>query len=259
MNTIPGWFSGTMFVLAITAVSLAGLLIARRATNQAYLSRHNGVASAVFSIVGTLYAVMLAFVVIVVWEGLEAAQDRASQEAAVLGDLLRDTGFLREPARSELQKEIREYAQSIIDNEWPAMAKGESSPRVWEEVNGLFQSFSHLQPMTDREINIHAEMLNRLNELSNHRRLRLESSSNKVPGLLWGLLVIGGIITVGFTYFLGVEDGGVHVLLTASLVVMIALTLLLIVAIDHPFGGAIRVEPDAFQTILDHMGTPSYE
>ena len=46
--------------------------------------------------------------------------------------------------------------------------------------------------------------------------------------------------------------------MTGALAAMIGLTLYLIVAIDHPFAGTIRVEPDGFQLVLDKVGPANY-
>ena len=244
------WFAPIVFLLAVTAVSVIGLLLVRRRINPAALARHNNVTIAVFSIVGTLFAVLLAFVVIVVWESEGEAEEHAAQEAGSLADLMRDAGFLPDPERTELRNELREYGQAVIDEEWPAMAKGESSPHVHDVLHRFFESFSRLKPTTPREVNIHSAMLRRLNELSDHRRLRLLSADSKVPPFLWTVLIVGALITVGFSYFLGVEENRAHALMTGALTAMIALTLYLIVAIDQPFAGPVRVEPNAFRVVL---------
>jgi hypothetical protein len=247
-----------VFVFGVAAFAILGLLLVRRRVHHAALSKHNDVGGVIFSIVGTLYAVILAFVVIIVWEALGTADELAAQEAGVLGDVMRDAGFFPDPERSELQMEFRAYAQAVIDEEWPAMESGGSSEHVWQLLNQIFESFSKIKPADEREVNIHAEMLTRLNDLSDHRRLRLLSADNKVPPLMWVMLVIGGIITIGFSYFLGVEQHRSHVFMTAALAAMIGLTLYLIVALDHPFGGTIRVEPEGFQLVLDRVGLVDY-
>jgi hypothetical protein len=247
------------FVFGVSALCVAGLILVRRRVHHAALTKHNDVGGIMFSIVGTLYAVMLAFVVIVVWEALGEADERAALEAGILGDLMRDAGFLNDPIRTELQNELRDYAQGVIDEEWPAMATGGSADHVWGALDGIFVTFSRIVPTNDRETNIHREMLARINELSDHRRLRLLSSTNKVPSLMWMMLIVGGVITVGFSYFLGVERQKAHILMTAALAAMIALTLYLIVAIDHPFAGTIHVEPDAFRLVLDKIGPVNYQ
>lgn len=238
-----------IFVIAVAATAVGGLLIARRRVSPATLSKHNDVGGVVFSIVGTIYAVVLAFVVVVTWEALGDADERAAQEAGVLGDVIRDAGLFPDPERTELQAELLEYTNAVIDEEWPAMAAGGSSQHVSDTLNRIFESFSRIEPTTQREANIHAEMLSRLNDLSDHRRLRLLSADNKVPALMWLMLLTGGLITVGFSYFLGVENDRSHVLMTAALAAMIGITLYLIFALDHPFSGAVRVEPDAFRLV----------
>ncbi len=64
--------------------------------------------------------------------------------------------------------------------------------------------------------------------------------------------------TIGFSYFLGVESYRSQVRMTASLAAMIGITLYLIFALDHPFGGAVRVEPDDFRLVLERVGPVNY-
>lgn len=247
------WLEAIVFVVAVATAAVGGLLVVRRRVDHSALSKHNDVGGVVFSIVGTIYAVVLAFVVVVTWEALGDADERAAQEAGVLGDVIRDARLFSGPIGTELQAELLEYTHAVIDEEWPAMAaaEGGSSPHVWDTVDRIFASFSRIEPTTQREANIHAEMLTRLNDLSDHRRLRLLSADNKIPPLMWIMLLSGGLITFGLSYFLGVESHSSHVLMTVALAAMIAITLYLIFALDHPFAGAVRVEPDAFRLVLE--------
>ena len=170
------WLAPIVFSFIVTAAAVIGLLLVRRRINHAALVMHNDVASAVFSVVGTLFTVLLAFVVIVVWQSEDKAAERTALEAGILGDLMRDAGLFPDPGRTELRNELREYGQAVINEEWPAMANGGSSPHVWDVLNRLFESFSRLKPAAPWEVNIHSEMLTRLNDLSDHRRLRLHSA-----------------------------------------------------------------------------------
>jgi hypothetical protein len=253
MEAFSDWFLAIFFVLTIVALSTMGLIFVRKRVDPSAMSKHNDVASAVFSIVGTLYTVLLAFVVIVVWEDLGTAEERSTHEAGVFGDLMRDTAFMNEPLRSEFRKELLEYGHSVIEDEWPLMAQGESSETVWQHLVDAFEIYAKFQPETPQETNVHAEMLNRLNELSELRTMRLSSSASAVPRIMWGILIAGGIITIAFSYFLGVADARSHLWMTASMAAMIALTLYIIVAMDHPFGGRLSIEPDALEAILERF------
>src|SRR5262245_18725923 len=174
------WLYPILFPLAAAAVAIVGLLIFRKRVHHSNLSKHNDAAGAVFSIVGTLLTVLLAFIVVIVWESMETADHLAALEAGVLGDTIRDAGLFPEPERAELRNELLEYSQAVIEEEWPAMERSQSSPHVKKVLDQIFETFARIEPKTPREINIHIEMLRGINELSDHRRLRLLSADNKV-------------------------------------------------------------------------------
>jgi cation transporter-like permease len=67
---------------------------------------------------------------------------------------------------------------------------------------------------------------------------------------MWVVLFVGGVEVVGFTYLFGLESTTVHVLMVASLTFVIALVLFTIAALDYPFKGDIRIDPDAFEQVL---------
>jgi hypothetical protein len=57
-----------------------------------------------------------------------------------------------------------------------------------------------------------------------------------------------------FTYFLGMESALLHILAVAALTAGLTLTMFTTVTLDRPFGGDQRVNPDAFETVLNEIG-----
>jgi len=78
-----------------------------------------------------------------------------------------------------------------------------------------------------------------------------------LPTILWVVLIVGGVIVVGFTYLFGLENNTVHTLVVASLALIISLTLFTVAALDHPFRGDIIVHSDAFEQVLDRFESSS--
>jgi len=76
-----------------------------------------------------------------------------------------------------------------------------------------------------------------------------------IPGVLWAVLVFGAVVTVGFTYLFGLANSWAHRLMVMSLTAVIALVLFTVVAIEHPFSGGARIEPEAFELILERFET----
>ncbi len=250
LSFIPALYLGALLMVSAAILSIVALLIFRRFVSASLLKTHNDSAGVIFQIIGTLYTVLLAFVVITVWGSLQTAEQNATDEAGTVGDMIRDVGFFPEPIRSDAHKRLREYVNAVVENEWPAMAVGKSSPRVWNALSEVFKSVSQIQPMTARQINVHSELLKRVNDLSMQRRHRLLISRQEIPTILWYTLLFGAAMMVFLCFMLGVESAVVHATLTGSLVMMMVMALFLIHEIDHPFRGEIHVDPSAMQLIL---------
>lgn len=86
--------------------------------------------------------------------------------------------------------------------------------------------------------------------------MRLLSADASVVPLLWFVLIAGGVITVVFSFSLGVEQARCQIILTMATASMIGLTLYLIFAIDHPFRGGIRLGPKGLQLVLENYPDP---
>jgi hypothetical protein len=71
-----------------------------------------------------------------------------------------------------------------------------------------------------------------------------------VPSLLWLVLLGGAAIAIGFTFFFDTESLPAQVLMTALLSFLIFSELLVIICIDRPFSGAVKVEPNALAAVL---------
>ncbi len=85
-------------VVIVGGVSVGGLLVFRKAVSHTRLENANAVSGTMFQLAGVLYAVLVAFMVVVAWEQFGDAEDASEMEAAAIADLLRDSAAL--PAES---------------------------------------------------------------------------------------------------------------------------------------------------------------
>ena len=236
-------------------ISLAGLYIVRRAVGVEKLKSHHEVAGFIIGIVGTIYAVLLAFLVVVQWNKYTDASNLVTTEANLLGDISRMAESLPPDQRQQVLTELRDYAQLVSDDEWPALAKGNASDKTTDTLNKLWKSYVIDQkPQTPIDTALYTESLRRLNDLSDTRRLRINASQDTVPAMMWILLIGGGITTVAFTYFFGVSNLRAQSLMVTALTGEIAFILLLLVVLDNPFRGDIAVGPGPIRDQADHIG-----
>jgi len=235
-------------------IALLGLYLVRRLAGVDKLRSNQEVAGFLIGIVGTIYAVLLAFVVVVEWQKHTNASTTVATEANVLGDLSRMAERLSSEQRKQVLTELIDYAQSVSDDEWPMLAAGNSSPRTTTLLNKLWKNYVIDQnPQTAAETALYSESLRRLNDLSDNRRLRINASRNALPRMLWVALIGGGVLTLLFTYFFTIPNLRAQLLMVAALTAEIAFILLLIVSLDNPYRGELKVTPDPIREQIGHI------
>jgi hypothetical protein len=69
------------------------------------------------------------------------------------------------------------------------------------------------------------------------------------------VLFVGGAITIGFTFFFGSDNLRAQALMTGALALLILLGLLVIVVIDRPFAGSVRLKAEPLVQVLEDFGT----
>jgi hypothetical protein len=246
---MSAWIWGLFVVGTAVCLAIGGMLLVRRSVTLSTLESHNQVAGFIYSVVGVVYAVLLAFIAIVVWQQHTRVQTQVEQEANQLGDLYRNAQVFPEEVRTRLQNQIRAYSRIVVEKEWPAMAKGETSADGWAAFNQLWRAYQQVEARNDYERVWYAKSLDRLDQLGDYRRLRLLSNRAAVPTLMWVVLLATGIITIGFSFFFGTQNSSAQALMIAALSATIALVLFLIGSLNHPFAGLVRVEPAAFHQL----------
>jgi hypothetical protein len=111
------------------------------------------------------------------------------------------------------------------------------------------------EPHTKAEEQLYATGLEQIAELNDARRMRLVAAEESIPGVLWAVLIFGGVAAIGFTYLFGMENTWAHRLMVVTLAAVIGLVLFTIGALEHPFSGGARIGTGAFDLILERFDT----
>ncbi len=255
LTTSPLWVDALLLIGVTTILAMAGPVLIRRWIGLDRLRTNNEVAGFKFATVGVLYAVLLAFAVIVVWEKFTEADNEVALEAGAAVTIYRLADGMGGTTGAELRVATSVYLRSAIENDWPAMAHGTDSPKTTEALDAIYTALLREQPNTPRAQVIMAEVLYQLDQLTQARRSRLVMAEGVVPGIVWIVLFLGAFLTVSFTFFFGTQNLRAQSLMTGALSVLIFSGLLIIVAIDHPFAGTVRVGPDALIDVIEDFGS----
>ncbi len=236
----------SLFVLA----AVGGLILVQRLIPTAQRQEHNDVAGFIYAVLGVVYAVLLGLMVVAVWQDWQAAGEAATDEANELATVFWLAHGIPQPQGRHIQETARAYARVVVEEEWPLMRQGKASPRAWDLLDELRGDIEAFDPTTDAQQVLYDQELQRVHELSDARRERLLAAETGLPAILWLVLLVGGVIVVGFTYLFGLRSTVVHTLMVAALALTISLVLFIVGALDYPFEGDVRVGPDAFESVL---------
>jgi len=245
LDTLPPWLLFALIVGGSMSLAAAATVIRRRRTKPPTDEAHNEVSGFIFAAVSVLYAVVLAFMVFAVWESYTNAKQASSNEAAALIAIARDSTLLPEPARGEVHALLREYANTVVNNEWKAMSKApqayDGSPQAQTAIDEVWATLQGL-PRGAADSNTTVFLSN----LSQQRAIRLQSNDT-LPSVFVVVLLAGAALTISFCLILHMEDIRLHAGLTAILTGMIAICLWLILEMNHPYAGSLAVTPEAFE------------
>ena len=253
LSSLPLWISFILLVILPTSAAMCGPAILRRWIGHQRLASNNEIAGFKFATVGVIYAVLLAFAVIVVWEKYSDAETAIVEEAGAAATLYRLTAG---PASdvTATRGALSNYLRLTINQEWPRMAAGQKSPEVTQALNTLYASALQLVQGRLGQFGISSAIFAQLNAITHARQTRLHLAAGIVPGVIWLVLYCGAVLTVGFTFFFATQNIRAQILMTGILASIVFLGLLVIVSIDYPFTGPTHVGNEPIQAVLDDFG-----
>ncbi len=247
---IPTVLLGIIVIGCAVLFAIFGGLLVRRFVPHKRLQLHHDVADPILGALAATYAVLVAFVVVTVWQGFDKSNANVQFEANYLADVYQDSEAFSPEFHKRVGDLVREYRQAIIDKEWEKMQMGEMSPEVEEIMRKIWAEYTTYEPKTAMEKSFFDESVSKLNLLRELRRQRIMDSRTGLIPLLWFVLLAGGLTTISFTFFFGAENWKAQTLMSVLLATTIFLILFAIMEMDFPFTGDIRISPEPFKTLL---------
>jgi hypothetical protein len=238
---------------SFVALACGGHLLVRRYVPVEDLIEHNEVAGFIVAVVGVIYAVLLAFVTVIVWENYSNAESRASQEVDAVTDVWRLAAYLKQSSRRAIDSDLRSYVAAVKDDEWPKMSKGESSAEAQRSIVELLGDVVNVPLETPRDGNLQHQMLERVQLASDLRRSRINENGSGVPTVLWIALYAGAATTIGFLYLFGLKKFQMQLIMTGATALMIGLGVGVILSLDFPFRGDVSISPERWVTLNDML------
>jgi hypothetical protein len=242
-----------LIVVGVALLAAAGVVVLEQLVPAARRQAHNDVLGFVYAVIGVAYAVILAMVIVAAWNSLDEARVNTYTETDALLQLDWYGHSLPQPQHSEVEDLVKNYTTTVIDTEWPLLARHQSSSQAWAVFTQLRELVSDQQPTAPAAVARYEQALDAAADLGNARRERIDQAGEGIPCMLWAALVLGGVITVGFAFAFGMRSRTAHVLVVFSLTLLMGALLLVTYQLNYPFSGAARISPDAFELALQRI------
>lgn len=212
---------------------------------------HNDIIGWQVGVLGTTYAVIMGFMLYAVWTSFQSADINAEAEANCLVSVFRLADGLPAAERDQVHQLARQYADVVINQEWPVMHRGELGLAGHDTIQQLWTVVLQTKPASFAEQSSMNLTLSEISSMTEHRRVRQLESQSKLPGVLWMVLIVGGAITMLSSCLFGIENFRLHCIQIASLTLLLSLILVAIADIDRPFRGTVHIYPRGFERARD--------
>ena len=252
MLQVPPWLFFLLIVSTGAFFAGLGTYIFRKKVKLKILRAHNEVTGFLFLAIASFYSLLLAFVVLVVWEKLHVMHVNVAKEGSYAMSLYRDIKFYPDTDQSDgLMVAYLDFVYNVVDDEFPKMAQMELSRKTATSLDLVFYKMERLTPDTRMKVHLVSEMFSHLNELATYRAIRTSTAMHtEIPGPTWLPIIFGAIVTLFCALFLDIEHMRMHVMLTSLLGGFIGAFLFTIILLDHPFTGSQAIEPEAYEEIF---------
>ncbi|MGI8771736.1 MAG: hypothetical protein ACR2JE_09885 [Acidobacteriaceae bacterium] len=234
-------------VVACVLAAIGGLLLLEKRWPALNRREHNEIIGWQLSVLGAVYSVMLGFMLYTVWTNFQLAKQNVGAEANSLVNVSRLANGLPAEQRNTMQALARSYADLMVHKEWPDMEQSRLTPESHAVMIRMWRTLTSVQPSNAGQASSLDHAQTELSSMTEHRRLREVQIFDRLPGLLWTVLISGAALLLFCCTLLGARSAWIHMVLIGSLAFLLALLLITISSVDRPLQGWIRVSPAAFQ------------
>lgn len=246
LNTFTTWQLGLIIVGGFVLLGLAGLAVVRRLLPNLQEAAENEVAGVILGVLAAIYGIVLAFVIVSLFEDFRKAGSDVRTEATALSKVYRDSQAFAPAGARRVRTAVGSYIYIVQRDEWPAMAHGRESEGAWRALASIYSALRSYTPVTDSQKIWYTETVARVDDLTGARRERLNDNEESLPLTFEVLLVGGAVLLLLFTFFFSVRSARMHAVLVMAVAALLGFNLLLALVLDFPFSGKVVVSSQPF-------------
>ena len=258
LNLPIPWMAVVIFAATYFIAACVYLLVVRLAVDGRRARAFKAFSPGMLPVLGTIFALLVAFVAVGVWNDFDKAKLAVATEASALRavDVFAET--LPDEQRTQLRALMNRHIEEAVNREWPAMA---------HERLTLASLATHLveaqrltvlmKPQDESQRTAQREIVAALHRALDARRQRIIISQSEVGPVKWAAILLMGLCALIAIAIVHSDDRVTCAIAVALFATGFALSSLLIAAYSRPFTGEISVGPELLKEIVPNETTTS--
>jgi hypothetical protein len=252
-SEVPEWVCMVAFLVGLPGLMLLLQAGVRRIVPHWQRGRHNDVAGVMLSAAVVVYSVAIGLCVVTLWGKLDDAHRATEAEATNLAAMVESSRVFDTTVQDRIRAAVIAYNRDVVAG-WAARIRGEPVPAVAADLDALTRIVASLTPETEAQRAFVDDAEGRLGRASTLRTVAVRlARDQQLPDILWVAVLGGSAVVLGLCLTCGVRDGVLRRVLLAGVAATVGINLLLVVELNYPFYGQIRVGPDSYVNVVAEL------
>jgi hypothetical protein len=205
---------------------------------------------ALLQIIGTLYSVVYAFAIYVIWGQFTSVENEIQKESGALKDLLLFSHPMKEAVRDPIVRAVKIYARGVAETEWSALSAGEETGKTDKLFSAVVASVTDIKPEDGTEGVIYQRLLEIANQASAHRDERLALSVKRMPQTLLLFVTLTACMILFLLFFFPFRNLALGLIAVAITTMLLVFAHFVLTDLDNPFEGTWNVGSGPFAELV---------
>ena len=205
----------------------------------------------IYNAMGVVFSLIFAFITVLVWQNYNNVNDAVTKEANNLNNIYRFYGALPAEVQKTGREYLKDYTQTVINEEWPLMKKDEFSLNAYQKLLKVEDQIIAFQPQTPGQINAHQQMLRLISDAAELRRSRIYNAKFALAEPAVFGLISSVVIFLIFSCLFQMKSVRTHLILIFFLSLTIVGVLYFLLIYIHPFLGPLAIPSDSFSEVMN--------
>ena len=247
---LDNFFIGIPVIVISVVGFVIGQIFFKRFFHKEKIESCHEVGGTILQVLGTLYAVILGLIVLDAMAKFEATEMIISNESQSLLVVFELAEQFKIGGKGKVIQQLTEdYIDEVITNDWGYMKDGILNHRAHDILKNLLDEIKKIVPITENEKQLFPTLLQETISIGKYRYVSFSQAENGVPSPEWVMLLIGGVVTIVFTYFFRIENQKIQSLMIGMFALIIIMNLYMVLLFSEPYSGDFVASKKPLRTL----------